>query len=186
MSMNGYQQLDLVKEKYLLYYLNDIYDATNYFQNTFIGNKVIFKSQHHQITIYATKHNFMHLCGINYSKGAKRFFDDALNRSLSIKNIKIKKDGTTFQKLQVIKLLPELTTREVRITSNGKFLYLHYDAALRTRKQLLALTLINPDHAFIPQSILNLHNKKFLKGEKILAIKSINLKTKKEKIIYHH
>ena len=44
----------------------------------------------------------MHLCGVDYRKGAGSFFDDCLNRHVIIDELKIKKDGTTMQKLQVL------------------------------------------------------------------------------------
>ena len=173
-----YQRLTVSKEKYLMRYLNDIYDAAEYYQLKFVGKAISYYSNNRCIVIRATKHNFMHLCGIKYSRGPKRFFDDALNRSLSVANILIKADGTTFQKLEVVDMLKELMSKNIRITGRGHFLYLCYDSALRTNKKLLALTLINGKQAFIPQSLLNLHySKSFPIGEKVTKIVSKDLRT---------
>ncbi|MGX2949604.1 PBECR4 domain-containing protein, partial [Ursidibacter sp. B-7004-1] len=58
------------------------------------------------------------------------------------------------------------------------------DKALRTKTRVFTLTLINDDHLFIPQSLLNLRTmNNFPKGDKIIGIKSVHLEDKTE-IIY--
>lgn len=117
----------------------------------------------------------MHLCGIFYLRGSKNFFIDAKHKKIDLSKVLIKKDGTTFQKLQVLNSLPNLISKNVRLTTRGKFLLLDCDYALRTSKQILALTLIDQNDRFnvVPQSILNLHRmKKFDAGEPIIKIES--------------
>ena len=93
----------------------------------------------------------MHLCGISYLRGSKNFFLSAKYRKIDLDKVLIKKDGTTFQKLQVLSAFPELISSNVRLTGRGRFLVLDYDYALRTSRQLLALTLINQSAKAIPQ-----------------------------------
>ena len=103
----------------------------------------------------------MHLCGIKYEKGAASFFTDALNKNIDENSIYI-------QKLQVLPQFKELIGKNVRVTRGYKYLLLSFDYALRTNKEILALTLIDRINSdVIPQSLLNLHSmKKFSKGEK--------------------
>ena len=114
----------------------------------------------------------MHLCGIKYEKGAASFFTDALNKNIDENSIYIKKDGTTFQKLQVLPQFKELIGKNVRVTRGYKYLLLSFDYALRTNKEILALTLIDRINSdVIPQSLLNLHSmKKFKKKKKVIKI----------------
>lgn len=114
----------------------------------------------------------MHLCGISYLRGSKNFFLSAKYRKIDLDKVLIKKDGTTFQKLQVLSAFPELISGNVRLTGRGRFLVLDYDYALRTSKQLLALTLINQSAKAIPQSLLNLHKKMFEKSASVVRIES--------------
>ena len=45
------------------------------------------------------------------------------------------------KKLQVLGSIEELLGKHVHLTGSGRYLYLEFDYALRTRKQILALTL---------------------------------------------
>ena len=105
-------------------------------------------------------------------RGAAAFFTDALNKNIDENSIYIKKDGTTFQKLQVLLQFKELIGKNVRVTRGYKYLLLSFDYVLRTNKEILALTLIDRINSdVIPQSLLNLHSmKKFSKGEKVIKI----------------
>lgn len=133
----------------------------------------------------ASATNFMHLCGILYSRGSRNFFKDAQDRKIDLSKISVKKDGTTFQKLQVLRSFPELISNNVRLTTRGKFLLLDYDYALRTSKQILALTLLNNNSNARPQSILNLHRmKKFDKGASVTKIESQEFDSEKSIILF--
>lgn len=122
----------------------------------------------------------MHLCGIYYLRGKRKFLEDACDKQLDLNKILIKNDGTTFQKLQVLSSLSELINHKVRLTSRGRFLRLDCDYALRTSKQILALTLLDKGNSVKPQSILNLHKmKKFDKGEPVIKIESQEFNSEK-------
>ena len=57
--------------------------------------------------------------------------------------------------------------KHVHLTGSGRYLYLEFDYALRTRKQILALTLKETSKKIVPQSLLDLKRKTvFPKGQK--------------------
>lgn len=82
-----------------------------------------------------------------------------------MENLLVKADGTTFQKLQVINLLPELSKLDLKITSAGKYLKLQYDHAIRTRRELMAIAFQFDTDGYIPLSLLNLSDTKFRNNE---------------------
>ena len=127
----------------------------------------------------------MHLCGLSYSKGTEKFFLDCLDNQLDLASLQIKGDGTTMQKLQMISAVTELTSPHVRLTGSGKYLYLAFDYALRTNKQILALTLKNAQKKIVPQSLLDLKKmKNFAKGEEVTRIYALHY-ISNEKTIYY-
>jgi len=118
------------------------------------------------IQLNVKRENFMHLCGLSYKNGgAKRFWHDLKRNHLVLENLLVKADGTTFQKLQVINLLPELSKLDLKITSAGKYLKLQYDHAIRTRRELMAIAFQFDTDGYIPLSLLNLSDTKFRNNE---------------------
>ncbi|ARU66464.1 hypothetical protein BTV20_03780 [Histophilus somni] len=64
-----------------------------------------------------------------------------------------------------------LINPEITLSSGAIYLNLSFDKALRTKTRVFALTLINDDHLFIPQSLLNLRTmNNFPKGDKIIVL----------------
>ena len=81
-----------------------------------------------------------------------------------------------MQKLQVLGSIEELLGKHVHLTGSGRYLYLEFDYALRTRKQILALTLKETSRKIVPQSLLDLKRKTvFPKGQKVISIYSKHL-----------
>ena len=127
----------------------------------------------------------MHLCGLYYSRGTKNFFLDCLDKKLDVSSLLVKKDGTTFQKLAILNSVTELTSPHVRLTGSGRYLYLEFDYALRTKKQILALTLKDTSKKIVPQSLLDLKKKRdFPKGEAVIKIYAVDFYSRKEWIYY--
>lgn len=155
----------------------------NYFKNYFFGKKVVYCTSNQKVAVYFSESNFMHLCGLYYSRGAKNFFLDCLDKKLEVSSVLVKKDGTTFQKLAILNSITELTSPHVRLTGSGRYLYLEFDYALRTKKQILALTLIDTSKKIVPQSLLNLKKKReFPKGESVIKIYAVDFYNGKELI----
>lgn len=156
--------------------VNLIYQTADYFQEYFVGRKMVYSTQKNEVELYFSQTNYMHLCGLYYSEGAEKFFIDCLDKKVNLKSLLIKKDGTTMQKLQVLPSIKELTSPYVWLTGSGKYLRLEFDYSLRTRKQILALTLKDTQSKIVPQSLLNLKSKEvFPKGEPVTCIYSKSL-----------
>lgn len=175
---NQFKQMSFSEQAQIKRYLSVIQIAAQFLADYFIGQKVVYCTANKEVTIAFSKANFMHLCGLYYKKGAHSFYDDSLNRHLRLELIQIKKDGTTFQKLQVLHSIKDLISPFVLLTERGHFLYLNFDYALRTRKQILALTLIDDKAILVPQSLLNLKRQKsFPKGEAVCRIYAESFET---------
>ena len=156
-----------------------------YFNDNFFGKKVVYCTRNQKVSVYFSESNFMHLCGLYYSRGTKNFFLDCLDKKLDVSSLLVKKDGTTFQKLAILNSVTELTSPHVRLTGSGRYLYLEFDYALRTKKQILALTLKDTSKKIVPQSLLDLKKKRdFPKGEAVIKIYALDFYTGKELIYY--
>ncbi|WP_438838693.1 PBECR4 domain-containing protein [Streptococcus pluranimalium] len=141
-------------------YFEKMFEAATFF-NRYFRNKVVhYGTDNDMVAIHFSTTNFMHLCGIDYRKGPASFFDDCLLRHLVVDDMLIKRDGTTFQKLQVLGSVGELIGQYVHLTQSGRYLYLEFDYALRTKKQILALTLKDTRSKVVPQSLLYLKRQK--------------------------
>lgn len=153
-------------------------NAASFLKEHCIGKIMSYQTETKKVDIHFLPSNFMHLCGLEYQKGASSFFDDCLNKHIIIDDLNIKRDGTTMQKLQVLGSIQELLGKHVQLTGSGRYLYLEFDYALRTKKQILALTLKDTPTKTIPQSLLDLKRKAvFPKGEKVISIYSRHLQT---------
>lgn len=102
--------------------MNDIYEVAEFYKKYSLIKKLLFiqKIQLLQtITVIASASNFMHLCGLLYSRGSKNFFKDVIDRKVDLSKILVKTDGTTFQKLKVLNSFPELISNNSRLTKRG-------------------------------------------------------------------
>lgn len=154
-------------------YYDTLHEVALFLKDNFVNRKVTYCTDNDKIDLSFKRTNYMHLCGIEYKDGASKFFKDCLNKRLVVEKIVVKDDGTTFQKLQVLSSVKELLSSHVCLTSRGVYLHLSFDYALRTRKQILALTLLDQVTEVVPQSLLALKNmKQFAKGDPVRAIYS--------------
>ena len=154
-------------------FLIQLHFAAVFFKKNFVGKVMYYHTESNVVEVYFSPTNFMHLCGIYYQKGPGSFFDDCLANHISIDQVSIKKDGTTMQKLQVLGAVQELVGTFVCLTGSGKYLRLEFDYSLRTRKQILALTLKDTQSKIVPQSLLILKSKEvFPKGDPVTCIYS--------------
>ncbi|MFM1622342.1 PBECR4 domain-containing protein [Streptococcus mutans] len=182
---NHYKRISFNEQTQVKRYLDVIYHAAQFFEDYFINQKVVYCTASQEAVIAFSKTNFMHLCGLYYQKGAYSFYDDSLNRHLKLELLQIKKDGTSFQKLQVLHSIKDLISPFVLLTGRGSFLYLDFDYALRTRKQVLALTLVDNRTVLVPQSLLNLKRQiSFPKGDPVCRIYAENYETGQQQDLY--
>ncbi|MCQ9628664.1 MULTISPECIES: PBECR4 domain-containing protein [Pasteurellaceae] len=168
-------------------YINLIEEAAKFFNDHFINKKVIYRTENQEITVIFKRTNFMHLCGIRYTDGAAKFFRAAISKKLDLSKMGVKDDGTTFLKLSLLQSVKFLLSAEISLADRAIYLHLHFDKALRTKKQIFALTLINDEHIFVPQSLLNLKSmNEFPHGDKVISIKSIHLQDNTEKVYFDY
>lgn len=156
-------------------YLKAIYTAAAILQDNFVDKKVVYVGEQSTVAIIFSATNFMHLCGIDYRRGTHLFFQDALDKKLSLQDINIKSDGTTFQKLQVVGSIDLLLNRNISIVGRGVYSSLKYDSAIRTRRKILALSLKQNGLSYVPISLLNLSSKEIGSGQKVTCIFSEDL-----------
>ncbi|WP_314680513.1 PBECR4 domain-containing protein [uncultured Granulicatella sp.] len=180
-----FRTINTLEYNRIVHSIPSLYKIAKYFKDNFFGKKVVYCTRNQKISVYFSESNFMHLCGLHYSRGAKNFFLDCLDKKLDVSSLLVKKDGTTFQKLAILNSVTELTSPHVRLTGSGRYLYLEFDYALRTKKQILALTLKDTSKKIVPQSLLDLKKKRdFPKGEDIIKIYAVDFYTGKEWIYY--
>ncbi|AKP64124.1 PBECR4 domain-containing protein [Levilactobacillus koreensis] len=155
-------RLTLKEKRQFINELPKIYQAQQFILENLIGKSRFFfyetGKQVKWLDVRFGKNNFMHLCGIKYQGGAKRFWEKAISNKLSMDFIEVKNDGSTFQKLKVITAIRELNKSKLELTSSGVFLKLHYDHLLRTRKDIMGIALTETDYHYTPLSLLNLQN----------------------------
>ena len=180
-----FRTINTLEYNRIVHSIPSLYKIAKYFKDNFFGKKVVYCTRNQKISVYFSESNFMHLCGLYYSRGAKNFFLDCLDKKLDVSSLLVKKDGTTFQKLAILNSVTELTSPHVRLTGSGRYLYLEFDYALRTKKQILALTLKDTSKKIVPQSLLDLKKKRdFPKGEDVIKIYAVDFYTGKEWIYY--
>ena len=180
-----FRTINTLEYNRIVHSIPSLYKIAKYFKDNFFGKKVVYCTRNQKVSVYFSESNFMHLCGLYYSRGAKNFFLDCLDKKLDVSSLLVKKDGTTFQKLAILNSVTELTSPHVRLTGSGRYLYLEFDYALRTKKQILALTLKDTSKKIVPQSLLDLKKKRdFPKGEDIIKIYAVDFYTGKEWIYY--
>lgn len=72
-----------------------------------------------------------------------------------------------------------------QIASSGTFLNLRFDSAIRTKKQIAAITLLNDRTTYVPQSLLNLKNmKKFPSSKNVICIYAEDMDDKNINILF--
>lgn len=58
--------------------------AASFFKEHFVGKIMYYETEIESVELHFSPTNFMHLCGVDYRKGAGSFFDDCLNRHVII------------------------------------------------------------------------------------------------------
>lgn len=176
MTNNKYKKPNPKELKALHEFVVCLHEAATFFKDHFVGKIMCYETSVKKVEVQFISTNFMHLCGINYERGAKRFFEDCLDDRILINSIRVKCDGTTIQKLKVLRNISELIGNNLRVTDSGDGLKISFDYAIRTRKQIFALALVNKRTRVIPISLLNLKSRNFFpSGDLVESIYSVNL-----------
>ncbi|KRM14315.1 PBECR4 domain-containing protein [Companilactobacillus nantensis] len=157
----------------------NIIKAYAVYDKKFLNKKVIYKTQKRTVVLVCRKSNFMHLCGIDYyNNNNGRFFSDCKRGTLNFKRncVKIKNDGNTYRKLQVIGCLGDLLIQDkARLVGNTIKIFSSYDYILRSSAAVIGLGCSWDGKRYFPKSILNLKYEHLVAGEKIEKILIENL-----------
>ena len=176
MTNNKYKKPNPKELKALHEFVVCLHEAATFFKDHFVGKIMCYETSAKKVEVQFISTNFMHLCGIDYERGAKRFFEDCLDDRIQVNSIRVKCDGTTIQKLKVLWNMSELNGNNLRVTDSGDGLKISFDYAIRTRKQIFALALVNKRTRMIPISLLNLKSRNFFpSGDLVESIYSVNL-----------
>ena len=147
-------------------------------------------NKYQELVIHPKKHNFLHLCGINYfdpktgkKYNANQFYDFLKKNKINLQGI-VKKSSAE-QKLQIIDQLNDLTKCNLRIIDDKTtYFNLVFYRGIRSSKRIFALALENEsrsDH-WVPSSLLNLKNGSkgttIKKGNPVHCIYSVESKLK--------
>lgn len=176
MVNNKYKKPNSKELKTLYEFVVCLHEAATFFKEHFVGKIVCYETSTKKVEVQFISTNFMHLCGIDYKRGAKQFFEDCLDDCIHVDLIHVKCDGTTIQKLKVLRSISELVGNNLRVTNSGDGLKISFDYAIRTRKQIFALALVNKRTRVMPISLLNLKSRNFFpSGDLVESIYSVNL-----------
>lgn len=176
MKKNEYRNLNPKDTIKIIKFFPNLLNTTLFIKENLIGKAMYILTEETYVKLVVTESNFMHLCGIEYREGANKFFNACLNNKLEINSIKIKNDGTTYQKLKVINQLENLFSNPCQLTTGNSYLKLQFDAAIRTRKQIVALAMGNNRDSYYPLSLLDLKGMRhFETGDKVICIYTIDL-----------
>ena len=108
-----FKRMNRNEEKWLVANFNLLRDLAKFFKEHYIGKHVISESEGLKVTVKMVKSNFMHLCGIWYRFGAKKFFNNLLEGKVKIQYVFVKKDGLTSQKMEVMSDLYKLLSNGI-------------------------------------------------------------------------
>lgn len=62
-----------------------IYDNADFYSKHFVNKTIIYTTKNKKIELTARRDNFMHLCGVAYIDGPRKFFNDALDQKNTYK-----------------------------------------------------------------------------------------------------
>lgn len=183
MDSDQYKNLKAKDVANMKKYFSILHETAIYLKENLIGKTTYILTQDTIIQLNFMESNFMHLCGISYKGGSNKFFRACLEQKLEINNIKIKNDGTSFQKLRVINQIEEIFSKPSQLTTSFVSLKLKFDSSIKTKKQIASITMVNTGGNYAPQSLLELKSiKDYPKGENVICIYTIDMTNKNKEI----
>ena len=96
MINNKYKKPNPKELKALYEFVVCLHEAAAFFKEHFVGKIMCYETSAKKVEVQFISTNFMHLCGIDYERGAKRFFEDCLDDCIQVNSIRVKCDGTTI------------------------------------------------------------------------------------------
>lgn len=165
--------------------------AWNFFEKHFLEKRVSFEYQRGNrekvLEIAFKKQHFCHLCGISYTRGAKRFVDDLKRHKVVEKAVIFSEDkNKILQKQFCLDQIDLLLTDKIRVCERGNFVNLQFDYGLRTNREIFAMTCLYTENGYsVPNSLINLRSNKgrsksFRKSYSVTSIYYIDKNTREK------
>ena len=79
MNRNLFKNANLKEIGQLRRYMSIIYDNADFYSKHFVNKTIIYTTKNKKIELTARRDNFMHLCGVTYIDGPRKFFNDAFS-----------------------------------------------------------------------------------------------------------
>ena len=163
-DLNKYHKVLPNEYKRIVSYQMDIINAYDFFSKCYLRVKkhYIYTWNNRTcvpeiLTVNFKKRHFSHLCGIEYKNGATKFTQDIKKNKIDVKNIYIKNDGSTFQKLDLLANINILNTINTEISSSGMISNKHYDTIINDKRKTLGLVIKKDNNGSkIPISLLSI------------------------------
>lgn len=160
-------------------YKETLVKACAIYDRKFLNKRVTYITKSKTVSLVCKRNNFMHLCGIDYyNENPSRFYYDCKRDKLNFKehHVRIKNDGNTPRKLQVIGCLGDLLIKgKVRLVDNTITYFSNYNYVLRSHSAIIGLGCSWGKNSYYPKSVLNLKFEQFDSGEEIIDILIENL-----------
>lgn len=99
MNRNLFKNANLKEIGQLRRYMSIIYDNADFYSKHFVNKTIIYTTKNKKIELTARRDNFMHLCGVTYIDGPRKFFNDALDQKIQIKKNTYKKRWVYLSKI---------------------------------------------------------------------------------------
>lgn len=85
MNYKLFKSVNLKELGQLRRYISIIYNSADFYDKHFVNKTIIYTTKNNKIELTARRDNFMHLCGILYIEGPRKFFNDALESKSTAK-----------------------------------------------------------------------------------------------------
>lgn len=148
-------------------YIDKIYEIALIYNDKFCNKKIeyIYRDKFNKrqsLTLFCEGGNLMHLLGINFysqqsgsSSGAWSFYKDCQNNNLDFSMCEYN-EYWFLKKIAAMENISLLLNKNVSICYSGKFDKLTFHFAIRTNRNIMALTVVSEEDYYVPNSCVNL------------------------------
>lgn len=179
---NGYvklERLSVIEYRKFLKYESAIYAAADYIQEKLIDKDIIVKTDKKNLMLRLQGRNIPHLFGLYQEGKVTDLWQSLKKHSLKFDKLYIKKDKSTFLKIEAMQSIQELFEGECRLIGNGIYQKVNFERGLRTNKLILMIGFDSDNQGIAyPKTALNIKRIKVEKGEKVKTIYTVDRSTK--------
>ncbi|WP_061993626.1 PBECR4 domain-containing protein [Fructobacillus ficulneus] len=179
--------------------------AADFFDENFTNRLVSYcykkDGAFYEITIRFQKHNFQHLMGIHYDRGASRFWSHVVKGNVDFSSVKVNsynakkykpysndKRSVFVKKLNALQDLDSLIKKQVRIVESGRIGNVVFEHLIRSHRVTIALATKRENNSVSEYilSNINLDNELSSKhrGYPVINLYSCNLQGGDEKFYF--